>query len=403
MLCFSYVLLALRRHLAGILILTTSLFYSTYWLFQTEDAVYVLLAEFIWVGFTVTYFFLFNKISGSTLFYSNWSFFPLFIFSVLIYQTLLDHLLLFPWLGMSNLLSAFPIFHSSISAFGNTGFTIYILLLLASIADIVQTRKKYGILFLSALLSVLFFVRPEHKAFRSLNLFMGAPDINNHSASEKFSEIISVIELGKAADSPVDLFVFPEIFLESGITHQFANKNIKLAKLRHLVQQSAFLSGCHYNALTVTTDTLTYNAALLFNASQSLQVSNKKRYIPVSEKDIPYLSDRSDTYNGTPGENIFIDQFVILDSITVLPILCFDSSFKISSSADLIAILCEEQFFKGSFGQYLYFYHSVARALEAKKTLIRQSNGGWCGIIYPNGNIKQITQPKLCRIDLFNR
>ena len=77
----------------------------------------------------------------------------------------------------------------------------------------------------------------------------------------------------------------------------------------------------------------------------------------------------------------------------ILPLICYEIIYsgKLFNKPDfdLIINLSEDGWFGKSFGPKQHFDHSIFRAIESGKYVIRSSNNGIAGIINPIGSIEQ--------------
>ena len=81
-------------------------------------------------------------------------------------------------------------------------------------------------------------------------------------------------------------------------------------------------------------------------------------------------------------------------SLRILPLICYEIIYsgKLFSNPefDLIINLSEDGWFGKSFGPKQHFVHSIFRAVESGKYIVRSSNNGIAGIINPLGSTEQI-------------
>ena len=80
-------------------------------------------------------------------------------------------------------------------------------------------------------------------------------------------------------------------------------------------------------------------------------------------------------------------------SIKILPLICYEIIYSgklfINPDFDLIINLSEDGWFGKSLGPKQHFVHSIFRAIESGKYVVRSSNNGIAGIINPLGDIEQ--------------
>ena len=83
-------------------------------------------------------------------------------------------------------------------------------------------------------------------------------------------------------------------------------------------------------------------------------------------------------------------------NIKILPLICYEiiysgNIFK-NSSFDLIVNISEDGWFGDSIGPHQHYTHSVFRAIESGKYLLRSANNGISAIINPTGNVESIIE-----------
>ena len=81
-------------------------------------------------------------------------------------------------------------------------------------------------------------------------------------------------------------------------------------------------------------------------------------------------------------------------SLKILPLICYEIIYSgklfDKPEFDLIINISEDGWFGNSIGPKQHFVHSIFRAIESGKYIVRSSNNGIAGIINPTGVIEQI-------------
>ena len=97
-------------------------------------------------------------------------------------------------------------------------------------------------------------------------------------------------------------------------------------------------------------------------------------------------------------------------NLNILPLICYEIIYsgKLSdkNNFDLIVNISEDGWFGKSIGPHQHFAHSVFRAIEEGKTIIRSSNNGISGVISPKGKTLEInmsTYSGVLSIDNFEK
>ena len=80
-------------------------------------------------------------------------------------------------------------------------------------------------------------------------------------------------------------------------------------------------------------------------------------------------------------------------SLKILPLICYEIIYSgklfDNPNFDLIINLSEDGWFGQSIGPKQHFVHSVFRAIESGKYVVRSANNGIAAIINPTGNIEK--------------
>ena len=80
-------------------------------------------------------------------------------------------------------------------------------------------------------------------------------------------------------------------------------------------------------------------------------------------------------------------------SLKFLPLICYEIIYSVrifnNSDFDFIINISEDGWFGQSIGPKQHFIHSIFRAIESGKYVLRSSNNGMSAIINPLGDIEQ--------------
>ena len=80
-------------------------------------------------------------------------------------------------------------------------------------------------------------------------------------------------------------------------------------------------------------------------------------------------------------------------SLKILPLICYEIIYSgrlfNDSDFDLIVNISEDGWFGSSIGPKQHFVHSIFRAIESGKYVLRSSNNGISAIINPTGFVEQ--------------
>lgn len=167
-----------------------------------------------------------------------------------------------------------------------------------------------------------------------------------------------------------DFLVFPEVFLKTTSLDYFLGNDSQMKRIKEFItgRKGSIVLGLG------TSEGLNY-ACVIHNDSN--YIIEKAHYLPVSEWRISSFKDILDYYQHKANSK------TINSSIGKINIqICYDISFM-PTTKDKVIHLTEEHFFNRSFGQYLYLWHSINYAVLTNSIVIRSSNWGWSGTIYP--------------------
>ena len=83
-----------------------------------------------------------------------------------------------------------------------------------------------------------------------------------------------------------------------------------------------------------------------------------------------------------------------MGELNILPLICYEVIFtdliqKSDENTNLIVNISEDGWFGQSIGPKQHFIHSIYRAIESGKYVLRSSNNGISAIINPIGDIEQ--------------
>ena len=142
----------------------------------------------------------------------------------------------------------------------------------------------------------------------------------------------------------------------------------------------------------------TYNSIIVVNSQgKILDKYNKIKLVPFGEY-IPFekLIRRVGFKKITFGYDSFTKgtyrNIIKINGTNLLPIICYEIIYsgRINTEKhnfDIIINLSEDGWFNKSIGTYQHFYHSIFRAIEEGKQVIRSTNQGITASILPNGLI----------------
>ena len=300
-----------------------------------------------------------------------------------------------------------------LSFLGTYGFNILCISLFASPAIfIIRENKKeifVCIIFLLSPIILFSFGSSNIKSFQSSNIvnneyiikIIGSNiDLNRFYGNSDTAEVIDeLIEISQPDPEIKTIFIWPE-----GIIPNVNQKELK--KFEFLFNEKFnknHLLAIGINSYEKNNDKdLFYNTFSLYNHKLDLIKDYKKvKLVPFGEflpfekilKKIGLKSLTNNYQSFSSGKN---REILSIDTdgfdLKILPLICYEiiysgNIFKNSKFSYIINI-SEDGWFGDSIGPHQHFTHSIFRAIESGKYLLRSANNGISAIINPTGSIE---------------
>ena len=320
----------------------------------------------------------------------------------------------FPWnliaYSFSNQLEILSI----TSKIGTYGFNLFCISLFTSPAIFILRKKRIDIfLSLFFLINVIFFY--THGLYYKKKFIETAKVDNDYkirvigsniplerfySNVEPKSIIEDLIEISNPNLSEKTIFVwpegmFPDILQEDII--QYKKLFEKKFNENHFIivgtnsQSARGGSQDYFNSFSVYNNKLellsTYNKINLVPFGEFLPFENILRRIGLKS-----LTNNYQSFTGGDSREIIEIKYKN-SSIRILPLICYEIIYSgklfDDSNFDLIINISEDGWFGQSIGPKQHFVHSVFRAIESGKYLVRSANNGVAAVVNPLGYIEQ--------------
>ena len=341
--------------------------------------------------------------------------FFLFILLFSIFEFLRGHILTgFPWNLIAFSFSSYPKYLSIISIIGTYGFNT-ICISLFFLPGLLYLKNSFKNIFVCGIffLIVIFFnvygnyysnifsnvkkIKLDYQIRAIASNFEIKKFYNNFLAEEIINELISISNPSSATKKT--LFLWPESIIP-GVTKE------QLQNYSHLFKKS--FKNEHYIGLGIISEPQDnsekiFNSLAFFNNNLKLLHSyEKKNLVPFGEF-LPFenilkkfgLKTLTNNYKSfSSGKNKDVLNLNIQNSyFKILPLICYEIIYpgriqKIKNY-DLIINISEDGWFGKSIGPKQHFAHSIFRAIENGKYVIRSSNNGMTAIINPIGIIEK--------------
>ena len=320
----------------------------------------------------------------------------------------------FPWNLIAYSFSNHLEILSITSIIGTYGFNLFCISLFTSPAILIFRNNRWdiGVLFFF-LISIIFFYNYGTEYKKKINTSVEKKYdykiriISSNISLDRFYHSIDpvtvikdLIKISEPNTNEKIIFVWPEgiipgIYQDELIEYQwlfndYFNDNHLLA----LGINNKFISNgsvSFYNSFSIYDNNLnlldSYNKINLVPFGEFLPFENILRSIGLKTITNNYQSFSS----GERREIIKINQKNF--SIKILPLVCYEIIYsgKIfdNSNFDLIINISEDGWFGKSIGPKQHFIHSIFRAIESGKYILRSANNGIAGLINPLGIVEK--------------
>ena len=218
--------------------------------------------------------------------------------------------------------------------------------------------------------------------------------------TDTISIVNDLIKLSNPNDSEKTIFVWPE-----GILQNISEKDYDKYKTLFIENFSAnhfVIIGTNNHSIIEGNKEYFNSLSIYDNEFNLLEIYNKNNLVPFGEF-LPIenvlekigLKTLTNNYNsfskGNKREIIEIKKNKF--SLKILPLICYEIIYTgrlfEDSKFDIIINISEDGWFGNSFGPKQHFDHSILRAIESGKYVVRSSNNGIAAIINPLGIIEQ--------------
>ena len=340
-----------------------------------------------------------------------------FIFSLVfgVIEFLRGHILTgFPWNLIVYSFSKQLEFLSITSVIGTYGLNLFCISLFTSPAIIFLSKTKKSIsvciFFVISVLSFYFygssqkdsFYKADNKIYEYKVRIIGSNITLDrfYSNINTVSVIKDLIKLSKPETNEKTIFIWPE-----GIFPDISQKELKEHLLlfhQNFNQNHLFIIGINKKVSNNGSTNYFNSLSIYDNELNIIDSYYKTNLVPFGEF-LPFesilqnigLKSLTNNYQSfSKGEKRkLIEIKDINSSLKILPLICYEiiysgKLFK-NSNYDFIINISEDGWFGKSIGPKQHFDHSIFRAIESGKYILRSSNNGIAAIINPIGIVEQ--------------
>ena len=330
--------------------------------------------------------------------------------------------LAFPWLHLGNTFYAWPELVQWYEFIGNSGGTLWVLLVAVIWSSAAGRFQKASALLAPIVTSVVMLVLPEKAAEQSISVAVVQPNINSYTEKWSTPERAQIQKvdrlLRESGAKDVDLVVLPETFLPKARQENSLGKTVNDAMLQDVLRSygNAAIFGAttydfqqektYYNRPMGDRFYTLYNSALFQSSTpKPLEVYHKGKLVvggetmPFVKYLQPLLGDWALELGGTSGtlgtshqRTVFEDEGL---GLKLAPIICWENEFSgyateySRKGANLLAVITNDGWWGDTDGHVQHMRFSALRAIEHRKYVVRSANTGISTIIDAKGRPKE--------------
>ncbi len=300
------------------------------------------------------------------------------------------------------------------SVIGIYGFNLFCISLFTAPAILILSKSKKNVLIFSFFLIMsisfyiygLFYEKKFYEAENNTYDFKVRVIGSNISLEKFYSEvdpakvIQDLIKISNPVNDEKIIFVWPEgiipdVFQDELIVYKkLFNENFNENHILILGINSKLTNNNHndyFNTLSI------YDSEInLINSYNKINLVPFGEFLPF-ENILKKLGLRPITNNYQSFSRGLKREIIELkfnkSSLKILPLICYEIIYSgklfDNSNFDLIINISEDGWFGQSIGPKQHFIHSIFRAIESGKYVVRSSNNGIAAVVNPLGNIEQ--------------
>ena len=207
--------------------------------------------------------------------------------------------------------------------------------------------------------------------------------------------IKELINLSNPESTKKTIFIFPEVVLTNIYFEDL--KNYKHLFLENYSREHIIFMGIKSNKINNGNSKIYNSLVVLDHEGKLLAKYDKNKLVPFGEF-LPFENffSKFGLKKITQGYQSFSSsnerEIINIYNKNFLPLICYEIIYsgklkKFSHNLDFIINISEDGWFGNSVGPHQHFSHSIFRAIEEGKYLIRSANKGTSAYINPNGKI----------------
>lgn len=321
--------------------------------------------------------------------------------------------LAWPWLNLGNAFASAPSWIQWYDITGTRGGSLWIILVNIALYFLIKNFKQRA-LFPSIEMLLLIGIPLLYSSLKiqskkedsgSKSFVLIQPNLDPYT--EKFQEENREQHFTNfitTADSLLSIRKFdylfgPETVILESINEVNPKKSkyyLQLLELKRKHPNTTFFLGVHSHL-----EAEAFNSALYLSDTINPQFYHKTRLVPLFEripfdKYLSFLKKHSleiGGYKGTYSDKNEIDYFTSSDSITLIPIVCFESIFgdycaqRVPNLPGFICMITNDGWWKSTSGYQHHFNFSRLRSIETNRDYVRVGNNGISAHIDSKGTV----------------
>ena len=332
----------------------------------------------------------------------------------------------FPWNLIAYSFSNYTEILSITSIIGTYSFNLFCISLFASTSFLILRDSKKEIivciLFLIITLCFYFFGSQRLEKFNNIEadkLNYKLRVISSNVSIDRFyndidpiSVINDLIKISSPQNNEITIFIWPEGILPDIskdqlreykflFENEFNENHILLIGINDIKKDGQMIK--YFNSLTI------YNHNLeILNSYKKVNLVPFGEFLPLEKMlslvGLKTITNNYQSYSRGEKRNI-IEVNKINFSVRLLPLICYEIIYSgnifNNRDFDFIINISEDGWFGQSIGPHQHFVHSIYRAIESGKYVLRSANNGIAAVVNPLGVVeKQVDLNQSGFIDL---
>jgi apolipoprotein N-acyltransferase len=312
--------------------------------------------------------------------------------------------LAFPWCRIGTIIAPFTGFIQSSSLFGSLFVSFLVVVVNGFLALLIMSKRlRYLFVIMSIFVvniaygvttSLLDKVNEKNENSQVLLVQGNYPGLDKwrYDPTDIAKSYINEAYKGLENNSDIDLIIFPECFAFFDLysENEISKLVIDLSRVKPVLAGINEYRGDKE-----------FNSAVLIENGEISDPYSKRRLVPFGERLIlepilePLLPEYLTQSYYTEGDKEFVNSIMTQNSQSPVGVnICFESVFpeisraQVKQGAEILTVLTDDSWFGSSVARKQHLNHSIMRAAENDRYVLRCANTGITCVISPNGVIE---------------